>query len=195
MVAVCPGLINAVATLSLSCGLLCPAAEASGWRFRLPVFLTAGTHVQESEDATVRFDALSAFVELRLWTPYRPWSTSMFVDYRVSSDDRVADTLKTGLLFRHQDSDWDTLAAVFRSEPNGRPRSWGHAGRIRYRLAREHKIGIESFGNHRQLEAAYLMLGYYRDLSSAFSVQLVAGSQVEGRHDRAARMEIVWQIN
>lgn len=186
-------MLKILATLALSCSFPDPASAS--WQFALPVFVTVGTHVQQTAGTTARFDTLATFVELRLWSPCRSWSMSMFADYRITSHSRIADTLKKGLLFRHSSNDWDTLAAVFRSDPRGKPGAWGYAGRIRYRLAGNHKIGVESFGNHRRLDTAYLMLGYYGGLSPDLSVQFVAGSNVEDRRDKVARLEVVWQLN
>ena len=178
-------------------GIMTPMAYAdeARWELRVPVFVAAGTHLQESLDSTTSFNAISGLVEMQLWSRDRSWSASSFVNYRTSLDSRVADSLKSGIMLRHRYSDWDSLAAIFRISPRGKPGSWGYAGRIRYRLAANHKIGVESFGNHRQLDASFLMLGYYGDLSSNISLQLVAGASMANSLDRAARLEVIWQVN
>jgi len=165
------------------------------WKFELPVLLTAGTYTQDTPRSTYSHNALSAFVEFRLRSTHHPLSIGLFVDRRISPDNRIPDMLKTGTILRHQRNNWDTLVAIFRSRPFGRPSSWGYAGRVRYRFGDGHKFGIESFGKHKQFEASYVMFGYYGAISRVVSFQLVAGSNVSSSRDRAARMEIIWQIN
>jgi len=176
-------------------GLFGPAAEAETWQTRLPVFVAAGNYVQSTRESTTSFSTVSAFAELRFESDRKCWSAGVFADYRKSLDADAAAILKTGMLVRHRNGDWDTLGALFRGKPRGVPGAWGYFGRVRYRLGDRHKIGVESFGLEGQLDNAYLMLGYYADVSQDISLRLVGGASVGSDHDREARVEIVWQVN
>jgi len=121
--------------------------------------------------------------------PAWAWSASVFLDYKISLD--AASGLRTGILFRRSASDWEGQAALFHGDPEDGPNDRGYAGRIRYRLARNHKVGVEYFG----FDSPYLMLGYYGDVSSVLSVQFAAGANVGTPGDRAARVEFVWHVD
>ena len=84
---------------------------------------------------------------------------------------------------------------MFASKSPGAPILWMYAGRVRYRVANSHKFGIEAVGTFRDPPASKLMFGYYGTISRSVSVNLVVGAALDSGHDRAARTELVWQIN
>jgi len=183
-----------LAALSLL-ALAATRVDAESWQVRVPVFLGVGRYVVTTPQSSVDFGTVSAFAELRLLSPRRPWSAGLFVDYRYSLDEDAPHVVKSGALLRQSANDWDTLAAVLRRTPQGDSGAWGYFGRLRYRLADGHRLGVESFGIEGRLDDAYLMLGYYGDLSRDVTVQFIAGSSLGDRREREARIEIVWQVN
>ena len=119
----------------------------------------------------------------------------MFVDYHYSPDEQYNGILNTGAYAKYQGSRWDTTAAIFNHDGPEASDLWAYAGRIRYRLVRNHKVGIEIMGALRNPSSPELGLGYYGDISDTLSIKLVAGANFKTGSHRAARTELVWQFN
>lgn len=179
--------------------LMAGAARAESldprWQVSVPLYLTAGAHYYTTGNATHTFNSMSAYVEAVLSSRARPYSAGLFVDYSHSVDDRHDGTISAGGLLEYEIQNWGANTYVFTSKSTGSPGLWLYAGRVRYKVRKNHKIGIELVGTFRDPQASSLMIGYYGKISRSVSVNLVAGATLNSGRDRSARTELVWQIN
>ena len=165
------------------------------WQINFPLYLTAGSHYFTSGSTSGSLSTVSASVEAILTSHAHPYSVGFFADYSYSADGRSAAAVSAGGLVEYEINDWDTNAYLFASKSPGTPQLWLYAGRVRYRLAENHKFGIEVAGKLLDPQASKLMIGYYGTISRSLSVNVVAGAALNSGHDLAARMELVWQIH
>ena len=180
-------------------GVIATAANAesaaSRWHVSFPVYLSAGAYYQSDGETTDTFQAVAGSAEVLFSSQAHPYSIGLFVGQVYSPDDRRNGAVFGGGLFEHQLRSWDTTASLFNYDSRGADRLWKYFGRVRYRFATRHKLGIEVVGPLRDPSASNLMVGYYGTITESFSVNFVVGSQVNAGRNRVARTELVWQFN
>ncbi len=76
----------------------------------------------------------------------RPYSSSVFIDYRKSASRRFDDVVNVGGYFQYKHDNWDTTAYLFTHDTPLESHQWVYGGRIRYRFTERHKFGIENLG-------------------------------------------------
>ena len=175
-----------------------PAGADSGvgqWSTRLPIYLSATMRYGDSIDSHNRLAMLAGMLELQFQHGCRPWTAGPFLDVRLTSDRQTRKILSSGAIFRHMGGRWDTTALLFRQMPSNDSATWSYAARLRYRITPTSKLGAEAFGSIEHPESTRLMIGYYADVSDSVSFQLVADTKIGRQSSRAARMDLVWQIN
>jgi len=160
-----------------------------------PLYLTAGSYYQSDGETTDTFQAVAASAEILLSSPVSPWSAGLFVGRLYSQDSQQDGAVVAGGLVEHQISVWDTTVSLVNYNPPGDSGQWKYFGRVRYRLADDHKLGVEVIGSLRDPSTPNLMVGYYGTISQAFSVKLIVGSKAKSGNERVARTELVWQFN
>jgi len=180
--------------LTLSASTARATATEDNWQLSVPVYLAAGSHYYTSSGTTGTFNSISAYVEAVLSSPARPYSVGMFVDYSYSSDRRNDGTVNAGGLIEYEFDNWDTNAYLFTNRSPGVPSIGLYAGRVRYEVVNNHKLGIELIGTLREPSASTLMFGYYGTISRSLSLNFVSGASLRSARHRAARIELVWQI-
>jgi hypothetical protein len=171
------------------------ASADSRWQVSFPVYLAAGAYYQSNAEASSTFQAVAGSAELLLSSQERPYSFGLFAVQVYSPDGRQSGAFIAGGLFEHQLHNWDTTANLFKYDARGANGVWRYFGRVRYRFADKHKLGIEVVGSLRDPVASNLMVGYYGTISRSFSVKLVVGSRFSAGQNRVARTELVWQFN
>jgi hypothetical protein len=164
------------------------------WQINVPLYLTASSHYYTSGNASGAFNFVSASVEAILSSPARPFAAGLFVDYSYSTDSRHDGSVNAGALFEYEKNNWDTNTFVFTSKSPGAASLWLYAGRVRYKVAENHKFGIGLVGTFREPKASTLLLGYYSTISRFVSLNFVVGTTFNSGSDRAARTELVWRI-
>ena len=167
----------------------------SRWQVTLPLYLTAGSYYQSNGETTNTFQAVAASAEILVSSPVSPWSSGLFVGRVYSPDSERNGAVFAGGLVKHQISEWDTTVSLINYDPPGDTGQWKYFGRVRYRFADDHKLGVEVMGSLRDPSTPNLMLGYYGTISRAFSVKLVVGSKAKTGNERVVRTELVWQFN
>ena len=173
-----------------------PAAAADdGWRVSVPLYLVAGTYYHSNGVSADTYQGVVASAEIVLSSPIHPYSAGVFVAQFLSADRNYDRTSLAGGLFEHGIRNWDSsLYLVNYDAPDASP-LWKFAGRVRYRFAARHKLGVEIVGAFRDPSASTVMLGYYGTISRSLSIKLVAGSKFKSGQKRSARTELVWQFN
>jgi hypothetical protein len=83
---------------------------------------------------------------------------------------------------------------VFVNQSPRTDKTWLYAGRLRYYVAENHKLGIEAYGQFGNAHSPQLMLGYYGDISDSVSLNLALGPLTSSGPDLSARLELVWQV-
>ncbi len=171
------------------------AALDDGWRVSVPLYLTAGSYFQSDGVSTDSYQGVVAAAEVVFSSPLRAYSAGFFAAHFFSADRSHDGTALAGGLFEHGIRNWDSsLYVVNYDAPDASP-LWKFAGRVRYRVAARHKLGVEIVGPFGDRSAANVMLGYYGTISRSLSVKFVAGSKFKSGQNRSARTELVWQFN
>lgn len=167
----------------------------SGAQMRPELHLTGMTKYYSRNDQSTSYDTIAATVEMTYYPEARSYWGGLFADYRYSSTNRFDDNLNLGAYFRYNLRRWDTTTWLFVNQAPHNSDTWMYASRLRYRMSENHKLGIEAMAPIRQADALDLMLGYYRSISDSLSLNVLAGTSVEGGPNLAARIELSWQIH
>lgn len=178
----------------LHAGLANAQSIETEWRTETRFYLSGMSYYWAKEDASAFYDTLAATGELRFRSDARPWYASLFADVRYSTDQDYSDNLNIGGYVKYGHSRWDATASAFVSMSPQTDDTWFYSGRLRYRLAEDHKIGIEAFGTLKDVKSPQLMLGYYGNLSDKLSITLAAGRGTGNGPDLSARLELVWRV-
>ena len=167
----------------------------SQWQASFPIYVSAGAYYQSDGETTNTFQAVAGSVEVLFSSQARPHSFGLFAGQVHSPDGRQSGAIFGGGLFKYQLRAWDSTASLFSYDARGAKALWKYFGRVRYRFAARHKLGIEVVGSLRDASASNLMVGYYGTITEAFSVKFVVGSKINAGQKRVARTELVWQFN
>ena len=165
------------------------------WQVSFPVYLSAGAYYQSDGETTDTFQAVAGSAEVLFSSQAHPYSIGLFVGQVYSPAGRQNGAIFAGGLFEHQLRAWDTTASLFNYDARDAKANWKYFGRVRYRFATRHKLGIEVVGALRDPSASNLMVGYYGTITESFSVNFVVGSTFKSGQKRIARTELVWQFN
>jgi len=186
-----------VALLGLTLADSIARAETAtdGWQVSIPAYLSAGAYYLTGNNGSHSFSSANAAAEILLSSPERPYSAALFVDYHYSPDEHYNGILNAGAYAKYQGIRWDTTAALFNHDGPESSDIWAYAGRIRYRLVGNHKVGVEILGALRDASSPNLGIGYYGDISDTLSIKIVAGANFKSGTQRAARTELIWQFN
>ncbi len=172
-----------------------PASRVDRWQISVPLYLTGGVYYQSIGDADVTIESVTATVEFLLSSEAHPYSAAFFVDYMNSPDSRYSGSMNAGAAFELWSHRWDLTAAAMIGKSPGAPHQWGYAGRLRYRFAQLHRVGIEVVGSFDDIPSPGLMLGYYGDITGTFSLRVAAGARLSAYRERVVRAELVWRVN
>jgi hypothetical protein len=141
------------------------------------------------------YDIAAITAELTVYSAARPYFGGLFIDYRFATHDVHDASRNLGGYFRYNFSRWDATTWLFVNQPKGNSGTWLYATRLRYRLWNGHKLGIEALAPIDDAGAPELMLGYYASIASRLSLNILVGADTNGQLDRAARLELSWQIH
>ena len=164
------------------------------WKTETRFYLSGMSYYWAKGNASAFYDTLAATAELRLKSDARPWYGGMFADYRYSTHHQYSDQLNIGAYIKHGQYRWDATAYAFVNKSPRTDDTWIYAGRLRYRVADDHKIGIEAFSSFENAKSPQLVLAYYGDISDNLSINLAAGRGTGNGPDLSARLELVWRV-
>lgn len=166
----------------------------SAWRSDTRVYVSAvSTHTRYANSTSTQ-NFLATTAELKFSSDIRPWSAGLFADYRHSLLDRDYDNLNLGGYFKYRWENWDATTFLFASKPRAFRHSRIYAGRLRYRVAANHKLGIVASGSFEYPESPTIGLGYFGSIRDSLSLNVVAGPGINDGPDFAAALELVWQV-
>ena len=167
----------------------------TGWKTETRLYLSGMSTYWEKNHASATYDTLATAAELRFKSEARPWHASLFAEYRFSTDRRFTDQFNLGGLFKYGWHNWDATTYLFVNKSRRTQDTWHYAGRVRYRVADNHKLGIEAIASFRYPQSPTLTLGYYGTVSDSFSVNVFASPGIGDGPDFAARLEMIWRIH
>ncbi len=167
----------------------------TGWRAETELYLTGMTNYQKNGGSSASIDNLAATAELLFLSDTRPWYVSLFANYKFSTDGRYLDNINLGALLKYEWRKWDATTYVFVNQSTETPDTWFNAGRLRYRVAENHKLGVEAMSAFKDPGSLELMLVYYGEISDSLSLNVAAGPGIGEVPDFNARLELTWQIH
>ena len=167
----------------------------TGWRAETELYLTGVTNYQKNSGSSASIDNLAATAELLFLSDARPWYVSLFANYRFSTDSRYLDNINLGALLKYEWRKWDATTYVFVNQSSETPDTWFHAGRLRYRVAENHKLGVETTVPFKDPGSLELLLVYYGEISDSLSLNVAAGPGMGEVPDFNARLELSWQVH
>lgn len=193
-------------TSQLLLGFLALWAEMSGaepsiepecceWELSSPIYVSGQAYYFDDGKTSVALQTLALAVEVKLSSDESPWRTGIFVDRRFSDDSSADGIVNIGTFVKNYTGSWDTSLFVFHHNPPNASSQWVFATRVRYLLARRHKVGLEVFGLFNKASEPDLLLGYYGDLTDRWSVKFAAGTNIHDSSDRILRTELVFEIH
>ena len=188
-------ILGALLFLSLADSVARADTADSAWQISVPAYLSAGAYHLTHGNGSHSFSSVNATAEILVSSPLRPVSAALFVDYNHSPDEQYNGILSIGAYADYEANRWDITGALFNHDGPKYPDEWAYAGRFRYRVAGNHKIGVEILGALRDASSPNLGVGYYGDISDTLSIKIVAGGNFKSWTQRAARTELVWQFN
>jgi len=166
----------------------------SEWRAETNLYLAGISRYRRSGNSTGNTQSLATTAELR-FVPYaRRWHTGLFADYQFTADSRFDNELNIGSFFQYSWNRWDATTFAFVNKTPGKPGAWFHAERLRYRIAENHRLGMEMSGAFSHWDTPAPQLGYYGAISDSISLNVIAGPFGDGAQQLSARIELVWQI-
>ena len=166
----------------------------TGWKTETRLYLSGVSNYWQENGVSSSYEYLATSAELRFTSDAKPWSASLFADYRFSTSSRFTDQVNLGALFKYQYYKWDATAYLFVNQTAKSPDTWLYAGRVRYRIAENHNLGIEATGSFKYPDSLQLMLGYYGEISDSVSLNIAAGPVAGKGRDFNARLELIWQV-
>ncbi len=167
----------------------------TGWKTETQIYLTGMTSYQKNGGSSSSIDNLAATAELKFLSDARPWYVSLFANYKFSTDSRYLDNINLGALLKYKWNKWDATAYVFVNQSSATPDTWFNASRVRYRVAENHKLGVEAMAPFKDPGSLELMLVYYGEISDSLSLNVAAGPGIGEVPDFNARLELSWQIH
>ena len=166
----------------------------TSWRAETRLYLTGIANYQQINGTSARYDYLATTAELQFTSDAKPWYVSLFADYRFSTVSEFTDEVNLGGLFEYSRYEWDATTYLFVNQSPRTSDTWHYAGRLRYRVAENHKIGIEAMGTLKYPDSPQMMLGYYGDISDSLSLNVAAGPVAGKGGDFSARLELIWEV-
>jgi hypothetical protein len=191
MVSACTIALLSISVISLA-GHAAPVS--TDWHAETQFYLTGMMDFRSEKGYSNSWDTVATTVEIKFSSEARPYYGGLFADYRFSSDNHFDDIVNLGVYMKYGLRKWDATSFLFVNKMHGKRDSWLYAGRLRYRIFENHKLGIEAMGSFRKPESPALAFGYYGSLSDALSLNVILDPGVNHGPDFAAHMELVWQV-
>lgn len=166
----------------------------TAWRTSPQFQVTGISQYTSNNGRATTVESVAATAELKISSALKPWYGGFFADYRDSASEHYQANLNLGAYFRYNLPRWDATAWLFSNRPVGGDAAWLYATRLRYRIAGDHKVGVETLTPVNDASAHTVLAGYYGNVGRALSLKILAGSDVGDAADVVARIEVSWQV-
>lgn len=166
----------------------------SAWRAEAQIYVAGATSHIVKDDVTATNNVLATAGELKFSSLARPWHAGLIVEYEVSMDRRSDDMLRLGGYFRYDTESWDATVFMFAGKARGTQTAWLYLGRLRYRVAENHKVGVVATGSLGSAKRPAFALGYFGSISDSLSLNLIADPGFNNGPDFATHLALVWQV-
>ena len=187
------GVIIALLALTIT-----PPAQAEGTAGRAgirPELHFAGISNYENRNGVSGSHGMAAVTaKLSVYSRARPYDGGLFLDQRFTAGGQTHRSTNIGGYLRYNLARWDVASNLFLSLSPERDSIWLYGARFRYRVIDSHKLGIEAIAPLDDAFMHTLMFGYYGSMADSLSVKFLLGANTHGDLNRAARLEISWQI-
>jgi len=170
------------------------APVSTDWHAETQFYLSGMMNFRSENGYSNSWDTVAATAEIKVSSEARPYHGGFFADYRFSSDKHFDDIVNLGIYMKYGLQKWDATTFLFINKMHGRRDTRVYAGRLRYRIFENHKLGIEAMGSFRNPESPALAFGYYGSLTDALSLNVILDPGVNHSPDFAAHVELTWQI-
>ena len=167
---------------------------SSDWALSPGLSVTGAGRYHERNGVASQYNLLVATAELEFSSPSRPWYGGLFADYRRSTSPDIVDQVNLGAYLRYDLPLWDFTGYVFNHRAVGDAGTAMFAGRIRYRIRGDNKIGLEYMRTLGNSDFADATVAYYGSLSESLSFNVGVGRGFVGGPDLQARIELTWQV-
>jgi len=157
------------------------------------VFLAGVSQWQPGGDHGTDFRSFGAFAELRMGPRGAPWFGSLFVDHELPGAGAVSRSTGVGAYLRRTAGRFELTTLAMHRSFDERPPAWLYGGRVRYRLAERHRLGLELKGSFGHGGSHKTLLAWYHEFADDVSLNLAAGP-LSGSGPATVRMELVWQL-
>lgn len=138
--------------------------------------------------------ALMSMAELEFSKPGSALNATLFVDYQVSTDSNAGNSADFGATLQTRYRNWDLTGYLFVNRHRTHIGHWYGAARLRYRIAREHKIGVEMLESLERPGTPHIAGGYYGTLSDRLSLKTLVGTPIGSGPELAAKLELSWTV-
>ena len=167
---------------------------SSDWALSPGLSVMGASKYQAYEGAALNYEMLAATAELELSSPSRPYYGGLFADYRVSATAAVDDQVNLGAFIRYDLPLWDLTGYVFSHRSTGHSGTAMFAGRLRYRVRGNNKIGIEYMSTLKNSDFSDITVAWYGSMTDSLSFNIGVGRGIHNGPDLLARFELSWQI-
>ena len=164
------------------------------WVLSPGLSITGAGKYHLTEGVATRYNLLAATAELEIRSPSRPYYGGLFADYRLYPGSQVDNQVNLGAFARYDLPQWDFTAYVFSHRSLGQSGTAMFAGRVRYRIRGNNKIGFEYMSTLENRDFSDITVAYYGSISDSLSFNIGAGRGIAGGPDLQVRVEISWQV-
>ena len=171
------------------------ASPDAEWRAETEFYVAGMSNYVKNDGSTVTYETVATTAELKFSSKARPYSAGLFADYRFSTNNRFSDNMSLGGYLEYSLRHWDATSYLFVNKSPGTEDTWFFAGRLRYRVAQKHKLGVMASGSFRYPGSPALALGYFGSISDSLSLNVIVDPGINKGPDLAAQLQLVWQVH
>ena len=188
--------IGAVWLILLGWSLLGSGARADGLPgggWQPGVRLSAATHIEFSHGRSASFSSLGAQVSLERVVPQSPFSSGVFADVELTSQDSGSRFQMVGGWATYGRGRWQVATTAAYFQPDERSAKWIHANSVQFEPRSGHKIAFATIGVIGSSRAPATQLIYKTKLGRV-AVALNLGLGGTRPQDFGASTKFVWNI-
>ncbi len=165
------------------------------WQADVELYLTGMTDYVQKDQTLATYNFVASTAELTISSRDRPYYASLFADYRFSTNGDLPDIVNLGGYVKYIMRRWDATTYLFVNKTSRTEDAWYYVGRLRYRVAENHKVGVFTTGSLAYPGSLDFAFGYFGSISDSLSLNVVADPGINKGPDFAAHMELVWQVH
>ncbi|MDH4125453.1 MAG: hypothetical protein OEW64_01700 [Gammaproteobacteria bacterium] len=151
-------------------------------------------HFEKEQGDSAHYESLAPALHFRLTPRDNKFSLGISAEYEIASDNDAEDVLELAGILGYEASGWTIAANLLFEKASGEESEWGFAAGARRSLKPNHYLGLELIGSLQSNGPSELLLGYYGDLSTRFSINAALGTGLDDGPDWSARTAFIWRF-